>query len=574
LKRDLNQFQSEEYDLLVVGGGIYGASICWEAVSRGLRVALIEKSDFGSATSANSLKIIHGGFRYLQSFNLNRVKESIREQKALMNIAPHLVHPLPVLVPTYGHGIKGKEAFSTGLRLFNYLRLAEDQLADPDKHIPPSRFISRDECIELLPSVNRDGLNGGALFFDAQVYNSERLIISFLHSASIEGAHNANYAEVIDFVKDNDRIKGVKVRDVINGEVFEVRAKIIVLACGPWNEQLMDMIDSSKAKHPTKFAKAVNLVTHKLIDKYAVGILGKNLHLSGNLLPGGKKSYLFVTPWRSYSIIGTAYSLSENNADEALVNEKDITFLLNEFNQVYPGANLSKKDVLFAHGGLLPVSKSSANDHSINLAEKFEITDHMQRGYDGLVSVKGVKYTTARDVAEKTIDYLFPKLGYEFVPSISAKTRLYGGDITRFGDFLSEAEKQLINELSEKQIRDLIFNFGSVYPEVRKNLKDSASNYDGQDENLTLLAAQIRYTVNHEMAQKLGDVILRRTELGSAGHPGDTHIEFAAEIMGKEMGWSQSRIDEEVADIRKAFSEFHTEEYGQPRERVGDQTLQ
>ena len=574
LNRDLNQFQSEEYDLLVVGGGIYGATICWEAVSRGLKVALFEKSDFGSATSANSLKIIHGGFRYLQNFDLNRVRESIREQKALMFIAPHLVHPLPVLVPTYGHGLKGKEAFSTGLRLFNYLRSAEDQLADPDKHIPPSRFISRDECIELLTSVNRNGLNGGALFFDAQVYNSERLIISFLQSASIEGANIANYAEVIDFVQDNDRIKGVKVRDALKGEDFEARAKIIVLACGPWNEQVLGMLGGSYANNPTKFAKAVNLVTQKLLDKYAVGVLGKNLHLNGNHLPRAKNSYLFVTPWRDYSIIGTAYSLVEENADDALFNEKDITFLLNEFNLVYPGANLSKKDVTFAHGGLLPVSKSSDIDRSLNLAEKYEITDHSQRGYDGLISVKGVKYTTARDVAEKTIDYIFPKLGYEFVPSISAKIRLYGGAITRFEDFLSEAEKQLINEFSKKQIRNLIFNFGSVYPEVIKSLKDFASREDAQEDDLTLLAAQIRYTVNHEMAQKLGDVIFRRSELGSAGHPGDVYIEVAAEVMGREMGWSQSRIEEELAEVRNAFSGFHTEEYDQPRERVGNQTLQ
>lgn len=574
MNRNLTQFQSIEYDLIVVGGGIYGATICWEAVSRGLKVALLEKSDFGSATSANSLKIIHGGFRYLQKFDLKRVRESIREQRALMYIAPHLVHPLPVIVPTYGHGLKGKEAFSTGLRLFNYLRSAEDQLADPEKHIPPSRFISNDECIELLPTINQNGMNGGALFYDAQVYNSERLIISFLHSASDAGASIANYAEVIDFVKDNKIINGVKVRDYFTGEVFEVRGKIIALACGPWNDQLLDVLDGLNITHPTRYARAVNLVTHKFFDKYAVGVLGKNLHHNGNQLPRAKKSYLFITPWRDYSIIGTAYTMADPNADNDLANERDISFLLNEFNQVSPERKLSKQDVSFAHGGFLPVSKNSTNNHALKLAENYEITDHSQDGYDGLISVKGVKYTTARDVAEKTVDYLLQKLGYEFVPSRSTKTRLYGGDIPRFEGFMSEADKQLSNELRKKQIRKLVINFGSAYPEVMKNMKKSAPGDKAQDENLILLAAQIQYSINHEMAQKLGDVIFRRTEIGSAGYPGDAVLEFAADVIGREMSWSQSRIAEELAEVRKAYSIFHTEKNDQPRERVGSQTLQ
>lgn len=569
MNRDLNQIQTKEYDLIIVGGGIYGATICWEAISRGLKVALFEKSDFGSATSANSLKTIHGGFRYLQNFDLKRVRESFKEQKALMYIAPHLVHPLPVLVPTYGHGMKGKEAFSIGLRLFNFLRSAEDQLADPEKHIPTSRFISRDECIEILPAVNRNGLNGGALFFDAQVYNSERLTISFLHSASLEGADLVNYAEVVDFIKDNGTIRGVTVRDALTGEEFEARAKIIALACGPWNEQLLDLVYGSKGKHPARYAKAVNLVTHKVFDKYAVGILGKNLHLNGNHLDGAKDSYLFVTPWRNYSIIGTAYSLAKIKADDDLVGEKDINFLLDQFNKIYPGADLDLKDVQFVHGGLLPVSKIPGNGHSLNLDQAYEITDHSERGASGLVTVKGVKYTTARDVAEKTIDFLFPKLGYDFVPSISAKTRLYGGDISQFEVFLSQAEKQLAKDLREEQIRSLVFNFGSDYPDVMKNLKDSTSRNNIIDEKFSLLAAQIQYVIQHEMAQKLGDVIFRRTEFGSAGHPGDELLDYSATVMGKEMGWSQDRVEEELAQVRKFYSRMHTENHDQSRERLG-----
>lgn len=574
MKRDLNQFQSKEYDSIIIGGGIYGAAICWEAASRGLKAALFEKSDFGSATSANSLKIIHGGFRYLQDFDLNRVKESIKEQKALMYIAPHLVHLLPVLIPTYGHGLRGKEAFSTGLRLFNYLRSAEDQLSDPEKHIPPGRFISKNDCVDLLPLINRNGLNGAAQFFDAQVYNSERLIISFLHSAANSSAHIANYTEVVDFLIKDHQVKGVKVRDGLTGKVFEARSSTIVLACGPWNEQLLALMDGSTANQTQHYAKAVNLVTHRLVEKYAVGILGKNQHLNGKQLSNANHSYLFIAPWRDYSIIGTAYSMTGANPNDVQVSETDITFLLKEVNRIYPEANLSRNDVLFAHGGLIPVTKKSANDQTITLTKSYEIIDHSDHGYDGLVSIEGVKYTTARDVAQKTIDYLWRRWDYEFVPSVSSRIRLYGGEITRFGDFLLEAERQNRNKLSEDQLRSLVFNFGSVLPEVLKCMDDSEFIDNDGDKNLRFLGGQIRYSIKNEMAKRLGDVVFRRTELGSAGHPGDEPLEFSAQIMGRELQWSQSRIDEELAAVQKAFSRYHFESHEQQRERVGDQALQ
>jgi glycerol-3-phosphate dehydrogenase len=551
--RDLNQFQSEEYDLIIVGGGIYGATICWEAVTRGLKVALFEKSDFGSATSANSLKIIHGGFRYLQNFDKNRVMESIREQKSLMYMAPHLVHPLPVLVPIYGHGLKGKEAFSAGLWLFNYLRASEVQLSDPEKNIPPGRFISENECIELFPSVNRKGLKGGALFFDAQVYNSERLIISFLHSAWQKGARIANYSRVIGIHKTDQRLTEVNIRDVLTGDVFQFTSKRVVLASGPWNERLLGLIEGPKLEKPVHYAKAVNLVTKKVLDKYAVGFLGKNQHNNGKPLYQAKNSYLFVTPWRDYSIIGTAYSISDNNADSFQVNQKDIAFLINEFNQIYSGTRLSKNEILFVHGGLLPVSRNAGRNQYINLTNKFEIVDLGKQGFDGLVTVQGAKYTNARNVAQQTIDYIMEKWGYEYVPSNSANTRLYGGDITRFGDYILEAVKQNKHGLSETQFRSLVFNFGSVYNEVLNYFDETAKRDEGYNQDAAILEAQIRYSVEHEMAQRLGDVVFRRTELGSAGHPGDAALEFSAQVMGSELKWSQSEIDEELEAVQKEF---------------------
>ena len=171
--RNLSQLQGRKFDVLVVGGGIYGVCTAWDAALRGLSVALVEKGDFGSATSSNSLKIIHGGLRYLQHADLKRVRESTAERRTLMRIAPHLVHPMPCLMPTYGHALKGKEAMAVALFLNDLVCFDRNGLSDPQKHIPRGRVISKKECMSLIPGVNERELSGGALWYDCQLYNSE-----------------------------------------------------------------------------------------------------------------------------------------------------------------------------------------------------------------------------------------------------------------------------------------------------------------------------------------------------------------------------------------------------------------
>jgi glycerol-3-phosphate dehydrogenase len=554
--RDLNQFQSEDYELIIVGGGIYGAAICWEAASRGLKVALFEKSDFGSATSANSLKIIHGGFRYLQQGDIPRLKESVREQRILMHIAPHLVHPMPVLVPIYGHGLRGKETFSIGLRLFNIISSPEDQLVDPEKQIPLGRIISKDACFEQLPSIKQEGLSGGGVFFDGQVYNSERLVLSFLHSAWQNGAHVANYTEVVGFVNKDQQIKGVKIKDVFDGDTFEVTSRLVLLACGPWNEKILSSSVGKKTLTPAGYAKAINLITRKLFDKYAVGIRGQNTYHNGKYIPNTKDSYLFVTPWKEYSIIGTAYTEYDKSPDEIEVNEDDISFFLKEFNRVYPAGKLSRSDIFFAHWGLLPLSSKNGGGRRLNLSKKFKIVNHRNSGYDGLISIDGVKYTTARYVAQKTVDYVLRNWDYQYVPSTTAKTRLYGGEIGCFNDYLGEAIKNIKGDLSEEQIKGLIYNYGSAYPQVLEYIQGSSSENEDWNRDYRLLDAQIRFAVANEMAKTLGDVVFRRTELGSGGNPGDASLAFSAQVMARELNWSQDRIDNELEEVRKVYNLF------------------
>ena len=234
MNRDLARLTEGVYDVLVIGGGIYGLFTAWDASLRGLSVALVEKGDFGQGTSSNTLRIIHGGLRYLQHGNIYRMRRSIHERTVFMRIAPHLVHPIPFLIPTYGHGLRGKEILSLALRMGDFIGWDRNCLSDPQKHLPAGRVLSKHECLKLFPGVNQEGLNGGVVYYDSQMYNSERFILSVARSAYDAGAAIANYAEVTEILQDRDGISAVKAKDGLSGDEFECRARVIVNASGPW----------------------------------------------------------------------------------------------------------------------------------------------------------------------------------------------------------------------------------------------------------------------------------------------------------------------------------------------------
>ena len=227
MNRNTSALTDKEYDLVVVGGGIFGICAAWDAALRGLSVALVERGDFAHATSANCFKMIHGGIRYLQHGDVNRVRESCHERSTMFRIAPHLAEPLPIVVPTYGKGTQSKQFLMAGLLAYDLLTLGRNRgITDPDRHIPRGNMISRNDCLSMFPGVNEDGLTGGVLFYDGQMYSPSRLGLSFLHSAVQAGADVANYVEATGFLRDEEKVFGIKARDVLTGDDFEVRGKV------------------------------------------------------------------------------------------------------------------------------------------------------------------------------------------------------------------------------------------------------------------------------------------------------------------------------------------------------------
>lgn len=547
MKRNLHALSSSQFDLLVIGGGIYGACVAWEATLRGLSVALVEKSDFASGTSANSLKTVHGGLRYLQHGDFTRMRESICERKLLMQIAPHLVHPLPVLIPTYGYGLKGRATMSLALAINDLISSDRNWQADPHKYIPKGRILSKGNCLKLLPGIAEQNLTGGAVFYDAQIYNSERLVISFLRTAAQRGAELANYVEVAGFLQTNHRIHGVKAIDQLTRMQFNIQARMVINTSGPWINQVLRQLDSQQPSPPIHFAKAFNLVTRPLFHQYAVGLYSQRSYQDADALINKGTRLFFVAPWRGKSLIGTTYQECNQGPDSFHISEGDIQVFLRDFNQAYPAANLRYKDISFVQAGLLPVSVIDSRTSDIQLSKHAQIIDHRNQGIEGLISVVGVKYTTARKIAEKVVNKALRQLDHKPLPTASSQHAVYGGNIERFDRYLDAAIKEHSNQLDEICIRRLVYNYGTAYSKVLQYF-DRFDYGDGNNKFRTL-KAEIRYGVREEMAQKLSDIIFRRTELGSAGHPGEATLKTSAEMMGQEFGWSFSKIQQELQEV-------------------------
>jgi glycerol-3-phosphate dehydrogenase len=540
MKRDLSSLEGHEFHLVIVGAGVYGAVAAWDAALRGLSVALVDKGDFGSATSFNNLKTVHGGLRYLQHADLRRMRESVRERRTLMRIAPHLVHPLPFLLPTYREGIRRRPFLAVALLLNDLVSFDRNRDADPEKFLPPGRIVSRAECQRLVPGIDGRDLTGGALWYDAQIYNSDRLTLSFVKSAEKAGAQVANYVEATGFLREGNRVCGVKAKDVSGGGELDIRGRVVLNASGPWVDRTLATLNGARPRL-FYFSKAMNLVTRPIVQGVAVG------------LPGKRNQVLFVVPWRGLSLVGTSHAAYQGEPDDFEASEEDIQELLDEVNRAYPPAKLRRDDVRLVHRGLLPMTPRTVGGDGVRLIKKYRVHDHRREGVDGLLSMVGVKYTTARDVAEKAIDRVFDHLGKKAPRSLTATTPLHGGAVGRVSEFLSQELGRKPLDLKEEIVRHLVYTYGSAYREVLRHMDEDAAQGLPITEGSPVSTAEILHAVREEQALDLASVVLRRTELGSAGHPGRACLESCAAIMAGELRWTESKISNEIEKVEEFY---------------------
>ncbi|MCW9035807.1 MAG: glycerol-3-phosphate dehydrogenase/oxidase [Rhodospirillales bacterium] len=541
MKRNLSETAEKPYDLLIIGGGISGACIAWDAALRGLKVALVEKGDFGGATSSATSKLVHGGLRYLRNFEISLVRNALRERRIWMTLAPHLVYPLPFLMPAYGHLAKGLFALKSGLTIYEALSFDRNWLLDGDKAIPPFETFSKEETLALEPGLEKKGLTGAVLFHDCQMYSPERLTLEVILSAVEMGAEVMNYAEVTRFVKEGELVSGAVVKDVLTGKEETIRAALTINAAGPWADLLLNSL-TERSRSKLIRSKGIHLITRALSGEQAVAVPKTGGHF-------------FILPWRGYSILGTTDTIYEGDPDDVHVTEKDIEDFLHVVNEGFPGAELTRDDVLYAYCGLRPLVDDQTDvqaTSSYDASRKSEIYDHDEKsGIKGLLSVIGGKYTTSRYLAEETVDLALRKLGKEGVECQTHAMPLVGGEIGRFSSFCRRQQKRYA-DVDPKVVANLCRNYGSRADEVMDIAKLQKNGFVPLTEGGDLLS-EVLFAVRFEMAQTLDDVLFRRTGIGTLGDPGEEVITKVSKLMAKELGWSQDRLNAEIVHAMRRF---------------------
>lgn len=540
MRRDPRRLTTSEFDLLIVGAGIYGATAAWDATQRGLKVALIDKGDFGSGTSFNNAKTVHGGVRSLQRGHLGEMREYLRERRTLSHILPHLVHPLPFLLPTGSGLMRHKLALGAYFRLNDLLGADRNSLPDPCKHLPASRIISRAECLRLAPWIDPDGVTGGIEWHDAQLSNSSRAELAFIATAVRHGLEAANHVQAVGLIGQHEgRVIGVMAQSMHpDSPPFPIRARVVLLATGGWTADLLRAWGTATSgRRVPQWSIAMNLVVDGRGGTHAIGGTAR-----GRLF--------FLAPWRGATIAGTSHDPWTGSADQLVPRREYVEQLLNDVNAAFRRVALRHDDIRLVHRGLLPATEASPR--RVTLLRDSPLVDHAEDGCQNLFSLVGVRYTTARHSAERAVDAVCRTLGDIVAPSATATTQLDGGRIDRFDRFLEDAKREASDSVPAALIERLAFNYGTAWREVI-GMADADPSLLRPLGLSPVTGAEIVYAVREEMAVTLADAVLRRTEAGTRGHPGVEAIDAAATLMAAELGWSDDRRAREIQALSRVY---------------------
>ncbi len=529
MRREFQRLGQDSFDLLVVGGGITGAALAWDAALRGLKVALVDKSDFAAATTSASSKLIHGGLRYLKNGEVGLVRESLRERRILQRIAPHLVYPIPFLIPTYKQGGNKRWMIKAGMIVYDMLSYDRGRLEDPDRRIPGHCMLSPRRVLEEEPGVSPERLTGGAVYYDCQC-EPERICLEFILGAAGRGAVVVNYAQVTGLIRSNGVVAGAEVQDRLGGELCRVRADMVANVAGPWADAI-DVLSGAEDEVALKRSKGIHIITRPLVRKYAV------------VLQTGGGRHFFIIPWRGHSLIGTTDTEYQGRPDDLAVLDEDVQGFISEINEAYPAAGLRLEDVLYRYVGVRPLVDQETEVY--DASRKYEIVDHHKKGLKGYISALGGKYTTSRNLASKAADRILARLGRPKAACKTRKTLLPGGVLGRFSDYLKASQESAGRRLEPDVLKNLIFTYGTRHTAVLERVKQNPELGERVREDRPEILAQVAFSIEEEMAWTLCDVLTRRTGIGTLGHPGDEALDKVAGLAARLLGWDPDRVRDE-----------------------------
>ena len=519
-----------EFDLVVVGGGITGAGVALDAATRGFSVALIERADYAAGTSSRSSKLVHGGLRYLQNFDLSLVREALLERQLMVALAPHLVHPLPLVVPAFD-GARPDRLMGVGLNLYDAMSVDRDRLRSrrsdgeswsPERH----RVISGVEVLELLPALAAREPSSGYLFYDCQT-DDVRLVLTVLGEAERFGAVCANRVQALSLIERDGRACGVRVRDGLSGDELEVRAANVVNATGVWADRLAPEPELSRIR-PSRG-------THILLRHEDLPLVG------GAIVPAGSGRSIFALPWLGRTLIGTTDRDYEGELDHIHTSSEDIDYLLKAINEFF-GACFHPRDLVGAFAGVRPLISSGDPKKSVDISRRAELYE----AESGMLTITGGKLTTWRRMAKLTVDRL--------VERDSRDAPCHTHEIP-LGQAVAAEELPRVEGVPAESYAALAGRYGYAAHEVLALASSDLRSASGElaqpiVPGLPDLLAEVVLAARREQALSIGDVLLRRTrlgllaarELGGVGNP----IERVAGVLARELDWDDARTEHEI----------------------------
>jgi len=518
---------NNDFDILVIGGGINGVGIALDAASRGLSVALVEEKDFASGTSSRSSKLIHGGLRYLEQYDFKLVREALQERELMITtIAPHLVQPVSFIYPLQ-EKFKERTYVGAGMALYDALRGFK-------RALPWHKHISQKELSEIAPSLRLDLITGGYKYFDAQV-DDARHTMMIARTAAKYGAVITTRTRVEEVKRDGKRVIGAIVRDLENEKLIEVKAKVTVMAAGVWTDQLYEDF-GIKAGYEVRMSKGAHIVVPGSAIRSKTGVIIKT-----------DISVLFIIPWGDKWIVGTTDTDYEADPNTPIATRNDVNYIINQANRVLE-PKLNQSQVIGVFAGLRPLISTNEDSKTTDLSRE-HVVDHPVPGF---VSIAGGKYTTYRVMAEDAINAAVVDLKRLTPDSCTESLAIVGAD----GYSVLKNQKAAIAKsygISEATFEHLLNRYGSLFVEVLEAAKSDEKLALPLGIQIPYIGAEILYAVTHEGALSVSDVMNRRTRINfEAPDQGRSILETVAEIMAQPLGWSK-------ADMKKSISEYISE---------------
>ena len=521
----IESLATEEFDILVIGGGVTGAGAVLDAASRGLKVALVEARDIASGTSSRSSKLIHGGLRYLEQYDFKLVREALHERELMVSsLSPHLVKPVGFLYPLH-EKLKDRTYVGAGLALYDVLRGFQ-------RALPWHKHISGKKIAEIAPSLRSDIVTGAVKYYDAQV-DDARHTMTIVRTARRHGATIATRVEVEDLIKDGKKVVGATVIDTETGKKFKVSAKAVVMCAGIWSDEMHERF-GLKAGYGVTMSKGVHIVVPGDAIKSNTGIILKTA-----------VSVLFLIPWGDKWIVGTTDTPYDGDRAHPYATSEDVQYILDQANKVLD-PQLKREEIIGVYAGLRPLVANTKGSATTKLSRE-HTTD---RSAPGFVSIAGGKYTTYRVMGKDAIDLAVTDLRRIVNSSCTEKLPLVGAD----GYYaLTQQSAQIAAQygIDEKSVNHLLNRYGSMISEVLELITEDKKLAKPLAAGLPYLKAEIVYAASHEGAMSVDDVISRRTRLAfEAPQAGINLAEDIASLIAPVLGWGAKEKKASIAEYK------------------------